>query len=529
MNPQNPGNILVIDDDQGPRESLKFILKNSFNVQTASSALEGLSMIEKGDYDVVLMDIKMPGMDGITALKKIREKHPDIQVIMVTAYASVETTTQAMEYGTIRYFRKPWDNADIINAVKAGINKKRATTEQVHEMAKLKELVATQDNRLKITEEMRKQLFNSAYDGIILTTPDGTIIDINTQASAIYDIAKDEIIGSNARNLEPNITHAQYQERTEALLQQKPQIYDTEYIDKAGQTKSLEISAKAIIFNEDNVIIQSFVRDITEKKRLQAQLLQSQKMESLGILAGGLAHDFNNILTQIIGYAELITNEEGVDPSIHSKALIIAKAGIKAHVIVTKLLSFARTGSVEMKLINLNHAVSNTLELLERMLLKKNVQVLFHAAENFPYIKGDINQIEQILVNLMVNASDAMPNGGSITIATTSGKITRNIASPLLLEPGEYAMLRIEDTGTGISGEIRDKIFDPFFTTKGPGKGTGLGLAMSYGIIKAHGGAIDLQSEVGKGTTFNLYFPVVDNAEGLNDDILDSFRIKPRR
>ncbi len=390
----------------------------------------------------------------------------------------------------------------------------------------LDEMVRERTEELRFANKRFQELFDNANDGILVLDENGIILNANNNLCAMYGYEKDDLLGAHIHILEGKENSAAFRERMKNLLAGGALVFETEHLKKDGKKLLVEVSAKAIEIDRQ-IVIQSFHRDITDKKRLQEQLLQSQKMESLGILAGGLAHDFNNILTQIIGYAELISDEEGVDPAIHSKALIIEKAGIKAHVIVTKLLSFARTSSVEMKLINLNHAVSNTLELLERMLSKRNIQVVFHAAENFPFIKGDINQIEQILVNLMVNASDAMPKGGTITISTSSGKITRTIASPLLLEPGEYAMLRIQDAGAGIPGEIRDKIFDPFFTTKGSGKGTGLGLAMSYGIIKAHGGAIDLQSEVGKGTTFSLYFPAVNNAEGPDDDIADYFRIKP--
>jgi PAS domain S-box-containing protein len=377
----------------------------------------------------------------------------------------------------------------------------------------LEEKVRMRTRELQLSNQRFRELFDNANDGILVMDRNGIILSANNSLCAMYGYEKHELEGADMHIFEDDENSDVFRERMDSLIAGEALIFETEHHTKDGRKLLVEVSAKAIEI-DNKLVIQSFHRDITDKKRLQEQLLQSQKMESLGILAGGLAHDFNNILTQIIGYAELISDEAEVSPSVHSKALIIEKAGLKAHVIVTKLLGFARTGAAEMKPVNLSDAVRDSIELLERMLIKRNIEVSYQEAPGLPAIKGDINQIEQIMINLLVNAADAMPDGGIITVSASSEEITRSISNPLLLEPGKYVILKVQDTGTGIPREIRDKIFDPFFTTKGSEKGTGLGLAMSYGIVKAHGGAIDVQSEVGKGTAFSIYFQVFDISHG---------------
>ncbi|HXX81887.1 MAG TPA: ATP-binding protein, partial [Thermodesulfovibrionales bacterium] len=354
-------------------------------------------------------------------------------------------------------------------------------------------------------------LFENANDGIMIMDSNGIILSVNEKACEIHGFEKDALIGVNIGLLETEENKALFEERKRRILKGEALMFETQHYRKDGTRVSIEVSSKAIEV-EGNLIIQSFHRDITEKKKLQGQLFQSQKMESIGVLAGGIAHDFNNILSAILGHAELLHEFSNLDATAKQRVKIIEGSSRKAGQMVSKLLSFARQGSFESAPISLNNVIRDTIELLERMMTKKKITITMEVDPALPPVSGDSNQLEQVVMNLAVNAGDAMPSGGTLTITTTQVTFEKHEAGrihPLLL-PGKYVLMRISDTGIGIPEEIRDRIFDPFFTTKGPGKGTGLGLAMVYGIVKEHRGVVNLRSQVGKGTTFEIYLPISD-------------------
>jgi two-component system cell cycle sensor histidine kinase/response regulator CckA len=244
-------------------------------------------------------------------------------------------------------------------------------------------------------------------------------------------------------------------------------------------------------------------------------------MESIGELAGGIAHNFNNILTAILGYAELLLEFSNLDDTSKQRVRNIESSARKAGVMVSKLLSFARRESHEMLPLNLHDVINDSVKLFEGVLDKK-IGLRLNFGDNIPIIEGDPNQLDQVIMNLMVNARDAMPDGGLITIQTGSIEVGGNRYNlPAYIESGKYAVLTVSDTGSGIPKGIVDRIFDPFFTTKEKGKGTGLGLATVYGIVKDHKGYISVQSHADKGTSFNIYIPasekIVQRAAGQSN------------
>jgi PAS domain S-box-containing protein len=375
----------------------------------------------------------------------------------------------------------------------------------------LEQLVEERTKELNKSETMLRSLFENANDGIMIMDSNGIILSVNEKACEIHGFEKDALIGVNIGLLETEENKPLFEERKRRILKGEALMFETQHYRKDGTRVSIEVSSKAVEV-EGNLIIQSFHRDITEKKKLQGQLFQSQKMESIGVLAGGIAHDFNNILSAILGHAELLHEFSNLDATAKQRVKIIEGSSRKAGQMVSKLLSFARQGSFESAPLSLNNVIRDTMELIERMLAKKKITINMEIDPTLPPVSGDSNQLEQVVMNLVVNAGDAMPSGGTLTIATTRVSLERDEADRIhpLLTPGKYVVMRISDTGMGIPEEIRDRIFDPFFTTKGPGKGTGLGLAMVYGIVKEHRGVINLRSQLGKGTTFEIYLPVSD-------------------
>ncbi|MFN3396712.1 MAG: PAS domain S-box protein [Thermodesulfovibrionales bacterium] len=374
----------------------------------------------------------------------------------------------------------------------------------------LEDLVAERTKDLTVANKKYVALFDNSNDGVAIMNKDGIILDVNKRFCELHGFSKDALMGAHFRILEAKENEKVIEERMERIIKGESLIFETEHYRKDGTRIFLEVSSRAIeIIGE--LYIQSLYRDITERKALQRQLLQAQKMESIGLLAGGLAHDFRNLLTVIKGYSEMIQHLEN-DVTTRKYAEGIDGATRKAEQMVTSLLQFAKQSTGEITTLNINNVMDNVLNLAAPILTKANIVLEKRLSESLPSIKGDANLLEQVIMNLIINAKDAMPNGGRLRIETGITEVNeKNIIHPLL-NPGEHIIIGISDSGTGIPEEIKDKIFDPFFTTKGT-KGTGLGLAMAYGTIKAHGGVIKVNSKIGEGSTFEIYLPLYAKLE----------------
>ncbi len=278
-------------------------------------------------------------------------------------------------------------------------------------------------------------------------------------------------------------------------------------IDKEGNVFWAMLNAVLITW-EGKPATLNFIRDITEQKTLEAQIMQAQKMESIGTLAGGIAHDFNNLLGGILGYASLMKMDIKEGDDLFKPVDMIEKSAIRAADLTSQLLDFSRTGQYDVKLVDLNSVVEETLGILERT-LDKSIEIKKFLGSSLPHIKGDPGQLQQILMNLCINSADAMPEGGQLILETFVEKLTSSfLLSYPEAKPGPYVSISVTDTGVGMDMETVKKIFDPFFTTKEVGKGTGLGLSMVYGVVKNHGGLVNVYSEPGQGTTFRIFIPV---------------------
>jgi len=281
-----------------------------------------------------------------------------------------------------------------------------------------------------------------------------------------------------------------------------------EWLRKDGSTIIARLSGRTIHDEKNVTFFELFAEDITEHRTLEQQLRQAQKMEAVGRLAGGIAHDFNNLLMVISGYCEFLLERIGPDPGVRGPAQEIAKAAKRATSLTVQLLAFSRKQMLAPKLLDLNAVVTENLKLLTR-LIGEDIDLVMIPGGELGLVKADPGQVEQVIMNLAVNARDAMPRGGNLVIETANVRLdesyTRTHAG---VEPGEYVMIAVSDTGVGMDPETQSHIFEPFFTTKGP-KGTGLGLSTVYGIIKQSGGYVWVYSELNKGTTFKVYLPRV--------------------
>ncbi|MBW2662697.1 MAG: response regulator [Deltaproteobacteria bacterium] len=285
----------------------------------------------------------------------------------------------------------------------------------------------------------------------------------------------------------------------------------------------LEISHNNLA--ERNVELDNTLKEL---KSTQKQLLHAQKMESMGILAGGIAHDFNNLLSGILGYASLLKIKIGPDHLAYKYADTIEQSAVKASRLTQQLLTFSRGGEYQAQAINLNRIIEETLHILERTISKK-IQIVKSLASDLWRVEADPSQIEQVLMNLSINAHDAMPTGGKLTVTTENFHLNNGSNTGYVeAAPGNYVKMSISDNGEGIPEGIQNKIFDPFFSTKGKEKGTGLGLAVVYGVVKNHGGYISVESEPDRGTIFEILFPMFDKLEETTD-IVSELKVKGGR
>ncbi|MEM1201991.1 MAG: response regulator [Acidobacteriota bacterium] len=359
-------------------------------------------------------------------------------------------------------------------------------------------------------DERYRRLFEESRDAILIGTLDGRLQDANPAAVALFDY------DSRAAMLEIDIARDLYwnpedRKRTQALFVSQGYLEDMEIELKtrSGRRLRVEESSSAVRDGDGEIVgFRSILRDITEHRRLEEQLRQSQKMEAVGRLAGGVAHDFNNLLTAINGYSELALARMGEDDAQRNAVEEIRKAGKRATDLTRSLLTLSRHQVVSPRRICLNRAVADMEKLLERV-IGEDIRLGTELADDLPHIYADQGQLEQIILNLAVNARDAMPEGGRLSLSTQRVRMPADDGTlPQVPVAGEYVLLQVADTGFGMESKVREHAFEPFFTTKGQGHNTGLGLAIVYGIVKQSGGHIEVESRESEGTVFHLFFPI---------------------
>jgi two-component system, cell cycle sensor histidine kinase and response regulator CckA len=371
------------------------------------------------------------------------------------------------------------------------------------------------ENSLRASEERFRLAFHTSPDSINLNrVSDGMYIDINQGFTDLTGYTREDVMGKTS--LEINIwQNPDDRKRLVDGLRKKGFIKNLEaqFVRKNGDIGVGLMSARMLVVNKEDIIL-SVTRDITEHKQaqgateqLEKQLIQAQKLEAIGRLAGGVAHDLNNLLSPIIGYSELLLFDTNPMDPRKEKLENIIKAGKGAKNLVSQLLAFSRKQTLEYKSININETLAGFEKLLRRV-IREDIEIHIIRSPQIRPIMADIGQLEQVIMNLAINAADAMPEGGTVIIETKPVELDDNYAKAgSNMKPGDYVMLAFSDTGYGMDEETRLQIFEPFFTTKGD-QGTGLGLATVYGIVKQHGGNIWVYSEPGKGTAIKVYLPV---------------------
>jgi two-component system cell cycle sensor histidine kinase/response regulator CckA len=490
---QDTGNsILIVNDDVDQLLLMKFELeKEGYQILTAVNGVKGLEMAMSEYPDLIISDVMMPDISGIEMCRQIRAT-PDLYntpVLLVSAMCfDNATVVEGLLMGADDYLEIPYDPPRLIAKVSRIIERKR-----------------DEDTRLSF-------LVDSSGDAIIGKTLDGIITSWNASAEKMYGYSAAEAIGRHISFINPPESKDELAEILERVKYgEAVQNLQLVRIRKDGARVFVSISISPIRGTRGQIIgISSITRDITESRQLEERLRQSQRLEAVGKLAGGIAHDFNNLLTVIGGHSQLVLMKLHHEDPVWENIEEIKKASDRAATLTRQLLAFSRKQVLQPKVLALNSLIIDVEKMLRRV-IGEDIQLRTYLAPELGQVKCDPGQIEQVLMNLAINARDAMPDGGKLTIETRNAVLDEtSYDKSFHIEPGRYIEVCVKDTGTGMDEETQKHIFEPFFTTKEAGKGTGLGLSTVYGIVKQSGGYIWADTELRRGTTFKVYLPRVD-------------------
>ena len=551
--------VLIVDDNQQDLYLLQVLLKShGYSVKTASNGKIALEIAEKNLPDIVISDVMMPVMDGFTLCRKWMSSHKlrAIPFVFYTAtYVDGKDRELASSLGASRFVVKPSEPDKFAEIIKSTLEDcqqgliEPAVTPQITEEETLRlysqrlieklEIKSIQLNkeieeRKQASEKYRKvtlytqKLLDVIPGGLMVINSDYSIGLVNQSVKKFLK-GKDPI-SESLKCYE--ISHKSSKPCSGVLAPcplkqvissgEEMQVLHTHF-DHEGKEMIVEISA-APVFNDKGEVVQVIEswHDVTERKRLEEQYRQAQKMEAVGQLAGGIAHDFNNMLQVINGYSEMALESLVENPPVKEYLTEIVKAGERATSLVCQLLAYSRRQVLNMSYIELNDVITSVLKMVKRV-LGGHIILDFQAQEPIGLVYADAGQIEQIIMNLCVNARDAMPDGGTIRIKTSTAVFDADFCkSNLWAKPGHYISVTVIDEGFGMDENTLKHAFEPFFTTKDIGKGSGLGLSMVLGLVQQHGGLVKAYSEVNKGTKIEIYFPLAEKASisnGQNQEI----------
>ncbi len=520
--------ILVVDDNQENILVLKKLLnKLDVDIISTTSGNKALTQTLYNDFAVIFLDVQMPEMDGyeVAELLKSDDKTAGIPIIFITAIDRDNAKEiKGYDKGAVDFIFKPFNEFILLSKARVflDIYKMRAglealvaerTSALIAGNKRLKKEIRIKqiaENDLVKARSYLSSVVNSISSVLIGADKQGTIVKMNREAVKLSQLPLEEAQGKHIHAAFPFFSKT---------LGKLIEMTAEEHVEKANVPVSIDNHDRFFNFavypligeDADQVVIR--IDDVTEAKQMQEELQQRRHIDSLGQLAGGIAHDFNNMLSAIMGGAELLRIKAGDNPDFVKSISSILTSAERAADLTGKLLSFARKKGNEKSSVDIHRLIKDTVIILQRS-IDKRIQIVFepHAIQNI--VEGDDSELSNALLNLGINARDAMPEGGVLKISTTN-RVIHNTpeAKTHELQEGKYLEICITDTGTGMTEEVKRKAFEPFFTTKEPGHGTGLGLASVYGTVKAHSGTVKVVSSEGAGSTFTILVPISEKNE----------------
>lgn len=569
--------ILIVEDEPVQAMKLQFVLEQAgFTVHSADNGMDALSFLDANPVDLVISDVMMPEMDGYALCRKIRQspEKKKCLVVLLTSQADPSDVLSGLSVGADNYIMKPWDPKDLITRVKqillAASHRMRREEVEALEVSYRNKDYVIQANRLQMLnfflttyetqfrhsrevasardelalisenleqvveertaalsgeqEERRRAeariaeqaaLLDLAHDAIVVTGTDHEVVYWNKSAEKLYGWSAAESVGRGVAGLFLNDHDKVTIEARTRLLEEGQWSGEMDQVTKDGTAIVVQTSWTLVRDEKgEPKSILTISTDVSQKKKLEGQFLRAQRMESIGTLAGGIAHDLNNVLSPVL-LSMAIFKEKMKDPDSLKMLGMIEESARRGADMVKQVLMFARGVQGERMVLQPRHLIREMQKIVDQS-FPKNIMFEMNTPAQLPCVKGDATQLHQVLLNLCVNARDAMPQGGTLRLTAEVIPLDEQYAA---LNPeakaGNYLVIRASDTGTGIPPEVIDKIFEPFFTTKEVGKGTGLGLSTVLAIVKGHEGFVRVRSQIGVGTTFEVYLPSVDSFDGV--------------
>jgi len=489
--------ILTVDDEHLILRIIKDILSDEgYEVETAPDCKSAIQTLKKKDFDAVLTDIRMPDKDGVQVLKEIRSFNPNIPVIFMTGFASLESAMEAVKNGAFDYITKPLDYNKLKSIIKHAVEKYQLVKENNSLIAQLKEVNNNLELKVKDRNRDLENILNSTHESILTAGKDFVVKTANSKSVEHFS---EECIGKSLSDIFCDIGFDSFYAHL---------LSDTEYsknFEVKVAEKFLNVRLSPLIDFESKEIfgVIAVSVDVTEKKNLEMQLIQSAKMSAVGQLAAGVSHEFNNVLSAIIGYTSFAMSRSNID-KIKEDLAVIQKASNRAVDIVNNLLSFSKQENDNQRVLPVEDVIEDAVSLLGHSLESEGIKIIRHYGK-IPPVKINVGEIQQVILNMAINAQHAMPKGGVIAIKTELD--------------GDNIKIHIIDNGIGIDSDKISRIFEPFYTTKNRGdkSGTGLGLSVAYAIIDRHKGSINVESEINKGTTFTISLPHV-KGQKINEE-----------
>jgi two-component system, cell cycle sensor histidine kinase and response regulator CckA len=496
--------VLVVDDALEHAQMVIEFLRSGTafpdaDFYTAGSYDEALRAFQVRAFDVAFFDYWLGARDGLMLLRDIRLRNIETPVIVLTSRGAEEVAVEAMKAGAADYLSK----ANLtVEALERAIRYAMALRGEERHRRQAEAAV-------RESEERFRALVENSHDVLMLLDAEGRIVYVTPTSTKLLGWRPEEMTGRSMLDL----VHPEDLDVATARLgetMQRPAASIFSEVRMQHADRSWRVMEGSAVNRLDDSPVRAIIvnaRDVTDRRRLEDQLRQSQKMEAVGQLAGGVAHDFNNLLTAILGYCNLVLEEVPQDSAMRQDLEEIRSAGERAAALTRQLLAFSRRQMLQPQTVNINDLILEIQKLLRR-LIGEDVELVTLLGEDLLAVRVDPASIEQVLINLAVNARDAMPHGGRITIETANVDLDRAFTDRHApMEPGEYVLIAVTDTGQGMDAATQERVFEPFFTTKEQGKGSGLGLATVYGIVKQSGGFIWVYSEPDRGTAFKIYLP----------------------